>query len=606
MNQIAGCFGPVERLRPADAVRRMVPALSGVQAANDWGALAGEGIVTDGRTWALISGAHRWRDDSLQEMARIRGPGLAVLEAFRRHGPDFLAKLAGRFALALVTPGERSVLLAVDRMGIEPLAYAATPSMLAFASGTEPLTRHPLVPARLSAQSLFDYCFFHMVPSPATIYRDIHKLEPGQYLEWHDGRARTGRYWIPKFHANGSRNERECAAELRQHLQAAVRRCAPDEHTGAFLSGGLDSSTVTGVLADIAGRPVRTYSIGFLQSGYDELEYARTAARHFHATPREYYVEHRDVEAAIPRIAAAYDEPFGNSSAVPTLMCAQLAREEGMKLLLAGDGGDEIFGGNERYAKQQVFDVYNRLPRRLRRSFIERILAGPQMESVPLLGKLASYVAQARIPMPMRLHSYNFLFRSSLGEVFEPQFLQLVDVEHPAKLLDKTWNEAPTDALVDRMLYLDWKFTLADNDLRKVNRMCEQAGVRVSYPLLDDDLVEFSTRLPPDWKVHRGTLRYFYKRALTGFLPDAVIRKTKHGFGLPFGEWLKQSDSLQASVQNALQALKRRGIVRPAFVDTLIHEHRGGHASYYGTMVWVFVMLERWLDAHPSAEAADH
>jgi asparagine synthase (glutamine-hydrolysing) len=357
------------------------------------------------------------------------------------------------------------------------------------------------------------------------------------------------------------------------------------------------------VLRQVADKPIRSYSIGFEQSGYDELSYARISARHFGVEPREYYVRHDDVEAAIPKIASAYDEPFGNSSAAPTLLCARMASRDGTSVLLAGDGGDEIFGGNERYAKQQTFELYWSIPQFLRVKFFEPLALSP-ISRVPLLGKAASYIAQARVPMPMRLHTYNHLYRVGAGDVFERDYLRDIDIDQPRHLLERTWNQAPTDSLIDRMLYLDWKFTLADNDLRKVNRMCELSGVSVAYPMLDDDLVEFSTTLPPTYKVRRGTLRYFYRRALTGFLPDAVIRKAKHGFGLPFGEWLKQSPALQATAYQALEALKRRSIVRADFIDLLIREHRGGHAAYFGTSVWVLVMLEQWLAQHPPSVPA--
>lgn len=603
MSQTVGCIGWPPSDEVAAAVERMAAgsAAAPVIRVGDRAAIAGGVSAGDGEIFATILGMPRWRDPALVCLAAERGDAAALLLSFQQNGLDLFRHLAGSFALAVIEPARRRALLAVDRMGIETLAFAPFAGEgLAFGSSATAVCRHPRVRTRLSAQSLFNYTFFHMVPSPATIFAGVRKLEPAQYLWWQDGKLTLARYWEPTFTSVASVDERELAVELRSRLDAAVERCAPDDTTGAFLSGGLDSSTVTGVFAGLVRRPVRTYSIGFEQSGYDELEYARIAARHFQAMPGEYYVQHRDVEAAIPQIAAAYDEPFGNSSAVPTLLCARLARRDGMTALLAGDGGDEIFGGNERYARQQVFDLYWRIPRALRRGLVEPLCL--PLACVPGLSKLSSYVAQARVPMPMRLQTYNFLYRTSAAEMFEPGFLGGVDLDQPRELLERTWQQAPTDSLVDRMLYLDWKFTLADNDLHKVRRMCELARMRVAFPFLDDELVEFSTRLPAAWKVRNGTLRYFYKRALTGFLPDPVIAKTKHGFGLPFGEWLKQSPPLQASVYDSLEALKRRAILRPAFIDRLVREHRSGHAAYFGTMVWVLVMLEQWLAHHPAED----
>jgi asparagine synthase (glutamine-hydrolysing) len=227
--------------------------------------------------------------------------------------------------------------------------------------------------------------------------------------------------------------------------------------------------------------------------------------------------------------------------------------------------------------------------------FVRRFPGG---ERIPPLRKLASYIRQANIPLPERLQTYNPLHMNPLREVLTDDFLENVDTAAPLRMLDETYRRAPTGASLNRMLYLDWKIALADNDLRKVNRMCEASGIEVRYPMLDPALVEFSTRIPVNLKLSGLRLRYYYKRALRDFLPREIINKPKHGFGLPFGVWLKEHAPLQTLARDHIEAFRRRGYVRPEYIDGLLHRHRTDHAAFYGTSIWNLLMLEMWLRAH--------
>jgi asparagine synthase (glutamine-hydrolysing) len=369
----------------------------------------------------------------------------------------------------------------------------------------------------------------------------------------------------------------------------------------AFLSGGTDSSTVSGLLTQVLGKPAETYSIGFGAEGFDETEYARIASRHFGTHHHEYYVTPDDVVKAIPIIAAAYDEPFGNASAVPTYLCAKRAREDGIDVMLAGDGGDEVFGGNARYAKQKIFEIYGRIPELLRHTVIEPLAFGaPGLSALMPFRKLQSYINQAKIPLPDRLESYNFLHLNPLASIFDPDFLGQIDEDACLAVMREPYARTDARSPINRMMHLDLKQTLADNDLRKVNRMCELAGVEVRYPLLDEEVMAFSAQLPENWKVKGLQLRYFFKEALRDFLPPEIIAKSKHGFGLPFGLWMEHHKPLQDMAYDSLQAFRSRGYVQPAYIDNLIDQHRSGHASYYGVMIWVIMMLEQWLATHVS------
>jgi asparagine synthase (glutamine-hydrolysing) len=430
-------------------------------------------------------------------------------------------------------------------------------------------------------------------------YQNQGKLLPGQFLQWRHGAPTLAFYWQPQFQDQATVSEHALSAEYRTLLRDAVKRCSADDVTGAFLSGGIDSSTVVGLLAEGGSERARAYSIGFDASGYDEMSYARIAAKHFGAVHREYYVTPQDVVDVIPRIASEYDEPFGNSSAVAVYYCARAAQQDGVRVMLAGDGGDELLGGNTRYAKQKIFEAYRCLPPGLRAKAIEPLMDRfPGIDVFPPLRKLKSYVDQARVPMPDRLETYNYLHREPPTSMLHPDFLAVVRTDAPLELLRTTYERAPSRALVNRMLYLDWKHTLADNDLRKVNRMCQLAGIEARYPLLDDALVEFSTRVPPQWKVRRTQLRFFVKRALADFLPRPVITKSKHGFGLPFGVWMQSYDPLRELVYDSLANLKKRALLRPDYIDRLLRLHREEHAAYYGEFIWILVMLELWLHSH--------
>jgi len=524
----------------------------------------------------------------------------ALAGAYRAQGDAMLERLCGPFALAITDTERRRTFLAVDRMGIGRLAYNHNDSWLIFADRVDLVARSPGMQARLSHQRLYDYLFFHMVPAPESAYDGVHKLEAATCLIWEHGKAWVTRYWQPVFEPDRQRRPEEFTALLHTGLEQAVHNAGPDDRTGAFLSGGLDSSTVAGYLQRVTAAAAPTFSIGFGEPGYDELEYARIANRHFGCAGHEYNVTPKDVLEVFPMIAQAYDEPFGNSSAVPVLLCARLAKAHGMDHLLAGDGGDELFAGNERYAKQKVFEAYQRIPAFLRRTLVEPG-AGciNSNSSITPLRKLRSYVDQARIPLPERLETWNYAFREGISTMLHPEFAASIDSNGPMRQMREVYERVAADSVVDRLLAYDWHFTLADSDLRKVSIMCELAGVQVSYPMLDHRLVELAMQIPPEQKLRRLQLRSFYKNAMQDFLPQQILQKPKHGFGLPFGPWLKSNADLAELIYARLQNLKKRQIFREGFIDQLIEEQRSGHASYFGYFVWDLAILEEWFCNQP-------
>ena len=522
-----------------------------------------------------------------------------LLHALRKHGRDALPRIGGDFALAAWDGVARRGLLAVDRIGVHQLVYGRAKGSLAFASTLDMVAGFPGVRRELSQQSIFDYLFYHVCPGPRTIYGDLMRVPAGHCIEFGtSGAADASPYWTMRFNEMPGQRQDELKREFVSLMRDAVTEAAEGAAAGAFLSGGTDSSTVSGMLAGVGPGPACTFSIGFDAEGYDEMDYARIAAKHFACEHHEYYVTPADVVDAVPKIAASYDQPFGNASAIPTYYCARLAREHGVDRLLAGDGGDELFGGNERYAKYYLLGLYDHVPQVLKRVLIEPVLLSmPAVEKMSALRKLRSYVQQARPPMPQRYASYNLLMHLGHENIFTPEFLAAVDPDHGQKLLVEAHAPYAQASLINQMLGIDLRFILADGDLPKVTRMCELADVDVAFPMLDDRVIEFSQRLASDLKLRRTTLRWFFKQALSDFLPPAVLTKKKHGFGLPVGDWLVGHRPLLDLAADSVATLRHRHIVRPGFVDELFSARLREHPAYFGTMIWVLMMLGLWLDS---------
>lgn len=568
----------------------------GCLASDGWTASDDEGRI------AALAGHPAWLDAGLGALAHEHGHGHALLTAWRRHGDRLFEKLGGDFVLAIIDPIERRCIAGIDRIGQQALHFARLPGGVVFGNSAAAVLSHPAVIRRINPDGIYHYVFYHMIPAPVSAWIGLEKLQGAQRLNIGET-VSVEQWWHPRFEEPAVADIDELGAELRQRLGSAVERMQEEPATGAFLSGGLDSSTVAGMLAQARPGAADTFSIGFAAEGYDEMDYARIAARHFNTRAHEYYVTADDVVDAVPKLAAAYDEPFGNSSALPALFCARMAAEAGIKRLLAGDGGDEIFAGNERYLKQRVFELWGRVPGLLRRSVFEPLFTRLPSGVAPLR-KVRSYVEQARVPLPERLHSYNFLRRIAAEEMFEPDFLAAVDTDAPWRLMRDVYHRPQDASTLNRMMYLDWQQTLADNDLRKVIGTCQLAGVDVVFPMLDDGLLEFSCRVPSRLKLTKNRLRHFYKESMKGFLPPQIIDKRKHGFGLPFGPWMREHRPLRDLAYDSLTRLKTRGHIRPEFIDRLIALHRDQHAAYYGELIWILMVLDLWMEAHVPALAA--
>jgi asparagine synthase (glutamine-hydrolysing) len=363
------------------------------------------------------------------------------------------------------------------------------------------------------------------------------------------------------------------------------------------LSGGLDSSTVAGLLAEVTQTPARSFTIGFDSERHDEMHYARAAVKHFKLTPYQHYLTPDEAVAVLPMMARLYDEPFGNSSAIPTYYCGKLARENGVGVLLAGDGGDELFAGNSRYGTQTVFEHYNRIPSILRKGLLEPIaLALPDGMRFAPLRKLRNYVRYAMTPMPDRMLAYEHMSESEARSTFERAFLNGVDLAQPMAIARRAYTRPESQSMLQRMMHLDLEIALADNDLRKVTVMTRAAGIRVRFPFLDEDLAAFSARVPPPLLMKGSALRSFYKFALKDFLPPDVLAKKKHGFGMPYDLWLRTNPRMKEIICDSLTRFKRRGYCVGKYLDDLVASHDKDDSRSAGR-AWDIMTLELWLQA---------
>lgn len=528
--------------------------------------------------------------------------GEVIAALCRTYPQNWPLHLRGTFALVVLDKAQQKFCAASDRIGIRPLYWTMRDNQFYFSSRLQSIAR-ACRGLEIDRTMIYTYVHYSMIPSPFTIYKNVQKLAPGFLLQGDGRQQELLRYWDISVDEKLPAHEREIADQVYEAVAASVANMRNGQNgqidPTCFLSGGTDSSTICGLLTQTSNQPVRAISMGFPENGYDEMNYARIAAKAFALDHREYYMQPHDVLDNFLKIAAAYDEPFENASVFPAFHCARLAHAQGSRHMFAGDGGDEIFGGNQRYSDQQVFRNYFKLPKSVRRGVLEPLLLD-RLEKIPfsLFRKGGSYIRRANMKEVDRIFSYSYVTDE---EMFSPDFLSTVDQETAFGIREKHFNQLDGAALLDRHLYLDMKLTVTDNDLRKVTRMCELAGVRVHYPFLDHPVIELGFRIPVNLKL-RGTygLRHIFKRAFAELLPPEILSKKKHGFGLPISEWLRRNPQIKAFAHDLLFDPKhlQRGYFRPEFVNTLWQRHLNDDTPYHGTIVYQLLMLELWHRLH--------
>ncbi|MDC8753431.1 amidotransferase 1, exosortase A system-associated [Erythrobacter sp. sf7] len=529
---------------------------------------------------------------------RTSGDTEVILAAWQRWGPDCLARLDGMFAFALFDRDKRQLFLARDRFGVKPLFLAhLSDGSIAFASELKGLLAHPLLRRRVNPQAIESYMTWGYVPDTHAILAGVEKLPAGHFLLLEQGRA-TGqpqRWWDIDFTQRERGNEADLSAQLVHLMREGVRsRMVADVPLGAFLSGGVDSSGVVALMSEASPQPVQTCSIGFDVAAYDETSYARQVAQKFGADHQERIVATDDF-AAIDSLAAMFDEPFADASALPTWRVCQLARER-VTVALSGDGADEAFGGYRR----QVFHHHEERARAVL----------PASLRAPLFGALGQAWPKADwAPRPLRAKA-TLLALAESGEEGYARGLSVTLPDARQALYSDAFNAslagfrgedelialmqaAPGRSGLDRAQYADLKFWMPGDILTKVDRTSMAVSLEAREPLLDHRLVEFAARLPERMRVRGSTGKYLLKKSLERYLPDNVLYRSKQGFVTPIAEWLR-GPLAGAARGIATGGLAQTGFFDPKAISALAEAHIAARADHSRTL-WQLLMLEKSL-----------
>ncbi len=553
-------------------------------------------IVFNGELYNFLDLRHEL--EAKDHTFRTRSDTEVILHAYEEWGTDCLRRFNGMFAIAIWDARRKRLFLARDRIGEKPLYYYRDAGRLIFASEIKAILANPNVPRELNLRGLANFLAFGHAVAPDTIYRGIHKLLPGQYLLVQDGEVRIAEYWDVGTEAqmvNGNRpSEEEYEAQILSLMDDSVRlRMMADVPVGAFLSGGVDSSAVVALMRRHALGGVKTFSVGFAAGGaYDELPDARLVARHFGTEHHELRVEHADLVHTLRTLVYHYDEPFGDPAGFPVYLLSRFAREH-VKVVLAGDGGDELFGGYRRYAVDRFAPLYQQLPVALTRTVIPALV-----ERFPRLRRTKRSLQTLPIPDPARRYTaWLMLFTPAMqAELLEAGLYDAVGGYDPARLYAQYYHRLNGKTAADhlnRLMYVDVKTWLADAYMEKVDKATMACGLEARLPLLDHRLVELAFQIPGRYKVRGRSMKRIFKRAVRHLVPAAVLRKPKHGFSVPLDPWFR--GELKTFTFDVLldERTRGRGYFNAAFVERLWREHVDGR-QVWDTHLWQLLNFELW------------
>jgi asparagine synthase (glutamine-hydrolysing) len=520
----------------------------------------------------------------------------AVVHAYEEYGVACIEHLWGMFALALWDAREHRLLLARDRLGKKPLVYYADQrGGLAFASELQALLAHPSVPREVDPRAIDDYLTYLYVPAPTTAYRDIRKLPPGHRLIWQAGRVTLERYWEPRFGAKLNLSEDEAVEQFGGLLRDAVRRrLIADVPLGAFLSGGMDSSSVVAEMAELSAAPVKTFSIGFGERDFDELRYARQVAERFGTEHHELQVEPRALEI-LPTLVRHYGEPYGDSSAIPTYYVAHLTRQH-VTVALNGDGGDELLAGYERHWAARIAARYDTIPRFVRHGLIRPLipLMPEPRQRRAFLRRAKRFMTAAHLPVLDRyLHWVGAYTPAQKAALYSADFRAELAGNDSGHWLREALAPEPGLDAVDAVQRADTLLYLPEDLLAKVDIASMASSLEARSPLLDHRIVEFCAALPSSYKLRGRTSKWLLRQLMRDRLPPEILTRPKMGFGVPVGEWLR--GELRPLLEDTLLSSRSlsRGYFRPEAVQALVNEHvtrRADRTSH----IWGLLMLELW------------
>jgi len=534
----------------------------------------------------LEGAGHRFRTDSDTE---------TLVHLYEDEGPKFLEHLVGMFAIAVWDARRGQLVLARDRLGQKPLVYRHEPGRLLFASELKSLLEVPGVPREIDPQALDEYITYQYVPHPRTIFRGIAKLPPGYRAVYRNDRLVIQPYWQPDFHTEESRPLEEYAHRLREAMTASVElRLQSEVPLGAFLSGGIDSTIVVGLMRQLCDEPVRTFSIGFPVAEYDETRYARIAAERFGTLHEEFRVE-PDAMEILPRLVWHFDEPFGDSSAVPTWYVSQLGRRH-VTVALTGDGGDELFAGYPRYKAAQLGGRFDRLPRLPR-----RVLAGRYWQHLPasprqkcLRRQWKRFVEVLNESPARRYLDWISIFNErQRAELYSEEFVAALPDSDPVQFLSGPMSAGSHRGAVTATSLADLVTYLPCDLMTKVDVASMAHGLECRQPFLDHRVVELALRMPAELKFRRGRGKRILTETFADLLPKEIRRRPKMGFGVPLDHWFRHElKDFSRDVLLDSRTLER-GCFRREAVAKLLDDHQSARFDH-AYRLWSLLVLELW------------
>jgi asparagine synthase (glutamine-hydrolysing) len=551
----------------------------------------------DGAVTIVFNGEiYNYRE--LQTLLQARGHRFAtnsdtetIVHAYEEFGASCLNHLRGMFAFAIWDDREKKLFIARDRVGKKPLYYSVTRSgTLVFGSELKSLLEHPDVTRDINPQALDAYFSLGYVPDPISIFENIEKLPPGHHLTFSNGRLAVERYWDFSYESNGNgHSASDYLDELRALLDEAVKlRLVSDVPLGAFLSGGIDSSTVVALMTRHMDQPVKTFSIGFNEDSYNELKYARLTAKKLGTEHHEFLVT-PDICDVVDQLTWHFDEPFADSSAIPTYVVSKLAREH-VKVVLTGDGGDELFAGYSRYVTERQRNKFDFVPRIVREGVMD-----PLSRRMPHGAWGRNYLHNVSLdPIARYLDNVSVFTSLNKSSLYTSDFSdQLRDMSQLNSYFRELSGNVKTDAKLDSLLYIDSKTYLPGDILTKVDRMSMAVSLEARVPLLDHKLIEFVTRVPASMKMAGIETKHLFKRAVADLVPAEVLNRPKQGFGVPIQQWINQQ--LRERIRDTLNDPRtlQRGYVTRSHVEILLDEHERGRRDH-AMALWTLLMLELW------------
>lgn len=554
----------------------------------------------DGTVWVTFNGEiynfHELRKDleSRGHVFRTNSDTEVIVHAYEEYGKDCLSRFRGMFAFAIWDTRARTLFIARDRVGKKPLYYYYDQKQFVFASEMKALLVNPAVQTEVAPLALDQFLAFGYVPAPLSIFSGIKKLPAAHWLELRDGKVTTGRYWKLHYVPKRQLKLRDAIAEFRWQLAEAVRiRMISDVPLGAFLSGGIDSSAVVAQMAQVSSCPVRTFCVGFDEAQFDERPFARQVAEKFGAEHTELIVR-APVSDILPRVIWHYDEPFGDSSAVPSYAIAQLTRQY-VTVVLNGDGGDESFAGYDRYVVNRRARLGDAVPRELWTA----IAAGAErlpmtLQKVPPFAKIGR-IAAALAQSPARRYAkwVGHFTPGQRMELYSEEFRRCVAGSDPEALYDEVFAHSDAVDWTDATLDADVSLYLVDDLLVKMDRATMAHSLEARSPFLDHVFMEFVASLPAEMKLKGAEKKVLLKAALRGVLPDQILDRPKMGFGAPLPMWFRTDlREMAYDVLLSTQATQR-GYFHPKLVGKLLDDHCDEREDY-STYLWDLLVLELW------------